>query len=59
MAVVYDVNCTCDAYKVSFNVILKNFIEYIVLSSSFSTAKVSVAIVCTKSNQVILKLCLV
>ena len=29
-AVVYDVNCTSDAYKVSFNVIL-NFTEYIIM----------------------------
>ena len=48
-AVVYDVNCTSDAYKVSFYVIL-NFIEYIIMSSSINTAKVSVAIVRTKSN---------
>ena len=51
-AVVYDVNCTSDAYKVSFNVIF-NFIEYIIMSSSINTAKVSVAIVRTKSNQFI------
>ena len=58
MAVVYDVNCTSDAYKISFNVIL-NFIEYIIMSSSINTAKVSVAIVHTKSNQFIFKFCLV
>ena len=33
--VVYDVNCTSDAYEVSFNVIL-DFIEYIVLFSSIN-----------------------
>ena len=49
-AVVYDVNCISDAYEVSFNVIL-NFREYIALYYSFNTAKVSVAIVRTKSNQ--------
>ena len=57
-AVVYDVNCTSEAYKVSFNVIL-NFIECIIMSSSINTAKVSVAIVRTKSNQFIFKFCLV
>ena len=31
-AVVYDVNCTSDAYKISFNVIF-NFIEYIITCS--------------------------
>ena len=40
-AVVYDVNCTSDANKVLFNVIL-NFTECIIMSSSLNTAKVSV-----------------
>ena len=37
-AVVYDMNCTSDAYKISFNVIL-TFVEYIIMSSSINTAK--------------------
>ena len=57
-AVVYDVNCTSDAHKISFNVIL-NFVEYIIMSSSFNIAKVTVAIVRTKFNQFIPKFCLV
>ena len=58
MAVVFDVNCISDAYKVSLNVIL-NFVEYIIMSSSINDVKVSVAIVRTKSNQFIFKFCLI